>query len=65
MEATPKYSMEEADRLDKTNELSKLRDRFYIPHDKIYMDWNSLCLLSRDAERSLSRGIDEWKNPWY
>jgi kynureninase len=61
MGAGPKYSMEEAGRLDRTNELSRFRSRFYIPDDTIYMDGNSLGLLSRDAERSLHRVIDEWK----
>ena len=46
--------------LDRKDPL-QFRDRFYIPQDTIYMDGNSLGLLSKDAEKSLLRVVDEWK----
>src|SRR6056297_4026401 len=48
--------------LDKNDRLKNLRHRFYIPENKIYFDGNSLGLLSKDAEQSLNRVLDEWKN---
>lgn len=49
-----------AHRLDKEDPL-QFRDRFYIPDKTIYVDGNSLGLLSKDAEKSLSRVVTEWK----
>jgi kynureninase len=51
----------EALKLDSSNELSRYRERFYIPPGTVYMDGNSLGLLSADAEKSLFRVLDEWK----
>jgi kynureninase len=48
--------------LDTADPLSRFRDRFYIPPGKIYVDGNSLGLLSRDAEESLQRVAEEWKH---
>lgn len=47
--------------LDQSDELNFLRKRFYIPCNTIYMDGNSLGLLSEDAEKSLLRVVNEWK----
>ncbi len=47
--------------LDLKDELSGFRNRFYIPQNTIYMDGNSLGLLSVDSEESLLRVLDEWK----
>ncbi|MGM0406930.1 MAG: kynureninase, partial [Bacteroidota bacterium] len=47
--------------LDTNDQLSKFRNRFYIPDDTIYFDGNSLGLLSKDAEESLNRVLNEWK----
>ncbi len=65
-----------AHRRDADDPLAPFRERFYIPADTIYLDGNSLGLLSRDAEASLLRVLDEWKRqginawmqaepPWY
>lgn len=51
-----------ARKLDEEDELSEFRERFYIPEGKIYMDGNSLGLLSKDSEKSVERVLDEWKN---
>lgn len=47
--------------LDRADPLSRFRDRFYIPEGTLYVDGNSLGLLSLDAERSLLRVVHEWK----
>ncbi len=47
--------------LDRADPLAGFRKRFYIPENTIYVDGNSLGLLSVDAEDSLMRVLDEWK----
>lgn len=65
-----------AQKMDKKDPLSTFRDRFYIPGGTIYMDGNSLGLLSKDAEYSVTRILNEWrdlaikgwlqgKTPWF
>jgi kynureninase len=49
-------------RLDKEDPLATFRDRFYHIPGVIYMDGNSLGLLSREAEDTLIRVLDEWKH---
>ena len=63
--------------LDAADPLAPLRERFYLPAGgPVYLDGNSLGLLSRDAENSVRRVLDEWKTlaiggwldgapPWY
>lgn len=41
--------------------LAPFRARFRMPPGAIYMDGNSLGLISRDAERSLASAVDDWK----
>ncbi len=50
-----------ARRLDAADPLAGVRERFYLPAGQIYLDGNSLGLLSRDAERELARAIDQWR----
>ena len=48
--------------LDAADPLAPLRARFYLPPGApIYLDGNSLGLLSVDAEASVRRVLDEWK----
>jgi kynureninase len=55
-------SVEEARARDAADPLAHFRDRFYLPPDgRIYMDGNSLGLLSRDAEQSVLNALDQWK----
>lgn len=54
-------SLEYARRLDADDVLSSFRERFYLLPDAIYMDGNSLGLLSRDAERALLNALEDWK----
>ncbi len=59
----PKYKhmQNQALALDKADRLAGFRSRFYIPENTIYVDGNSLGLLSKEAEKSLLRVLDEWK----
>jgi len=50
-----------AHQLDKNDLLTAYRKYFYLPEQTIYMDGNSLGLLSQQAETSLLRVLDEWK----
>ena len=56
-----KTGKEGAQILDREDALSGFRQRFYLLPKKIYMDGNSLGLLSQDAEAILHRLIDQWK----
>ena len=48
-------------RLDSADPLARFRALFYIPDGTIYVDGNSLGLLSRASESSVVRVLDEWK----
>lgn len=63
-------------KLDAQDELRPYRQEFYLSADAIYMDGNSLGLLSKRAEQSLAQvveayklyGIDSWtkgENPYF
>ncbi|MDQ6833727.1 MAG: kynureninase [Chloroflexota bacterium] len=54
-------SRDEACRHDAADPLRSYRDRFYTQPGTIYLDGNSLGLLSHDAERTLLRVLTEWK----
>lgn len=54
-------SHDDARRRDADDPLAPYRERFYVPPGTIYLDGNSLGLLSRDAEATLLRVLDEWK----
>ncbi len=51
-----------AKKLDREDSLAGFRQQFYIPKDTIYMLGNSLGLLSKDAEKSLHRVLEQWKD---
>jgi kynureninase len=46
---------------DAADPLASLRDRFYVPPGVIYLDGNSLGLLSREAETATLAALDGWK----
>ncbi len=52
---------EQAQAADANDPLLGVRDRFYLPEGRIYLDGNSLGLLSRDAEAEVLRALDQWK----
>lgn len=47
--------------LERDDPLARFRDEFFLPPGQIYLDGNSLGLLSRRAEASLLRVIDQWR----
>ncbi|HEV2528210.1 MAG TPA: kynureninase [Thermomicrobiales bacterium] len=62
--------------LDAADPLAGFRDRFYVQPGTVYLDGNSLGLLSRDAEAEVLRVLGEWRDlgidgwmradpPWY
>jgi kynureninase len=50
-----------ADELDAADPLAGYRERFYLPENSIYLDGNSLGLLSRDAEAAVLAALADWK----
>jgi kynureninase len=61
---------------DAADPLALFRERFYLPPERIYLDGNSLGLLSRDAEASILQALGDWRalaidgwmngeRPWY
>lgn len=68
--------LEQARQLDADDPLRRFRDQFYLPAEGVYLDGNSLGLLSRPAEQRLLKTLDEWRTlgiagwmeadpPWY
>jgi kynureninase len=53
---------EEAKRLDRTSTLKAFRRRFLRPSGAIYLDGNSLGLLSRDARAALQKATKGWRD---
>lgn len=62
--------------LDNMDELSKFRREFYLPEHTIYLDGNSLGLLSKRSEQTVDDMVNAWKkraidgwtegdNPWF
>ncbi len=47
--------------LDRADPLARFRAEFHLPPGQIYMDGNSLGLLSHRAEASLLRALNEWR----
>jgi kynureninase len=47
--------------MDAKDPLAGFKERFYPLGDTIYMDGNSLGLMSKDAEKTLLRLIEEWR----
>jgi kynureninase len=52
---------DEARRLDRADPLRRFRGRFFVRPGTIYLDGNSLGLLSRDAGREIDRALEAWK----
>ncbi|MEH7378682.1 kynureninase [Neobacillus drentensis] len=55
------YTLEYAKQLDQEDILNRFREEFYIKPNSIYMDGNSLGLLSKRAERTLLESLNDWK----
>ncbi|MCT2535718.1 kynureninase [Aquibacillus koreensis] len=56
------YSHNYAKELDEQDELKVFRNEFYINPDKIYLDGNSLGLLSKQAEKAVYTIMEAWKS---
>ncbi|CAN5710460.1 kynureninase [soil metagenome] len=54
-------SQQFAQDLDNADELAQFRSRFFVPPGQIYLDGNSLGLMSRDAERTLLDVVEKWR----
>ncbi len=54
-------SRHHAQQLDAADPLARFRDRFHIPAGTIYLDGNSLGLLSVDAEQHVLQALEAWK----
>ena len=70
------FTLDDAKHLDQSDNLASFRQEFYFPNDCIYLDGNSLGLLSKRAEQSLLSVLDAWRqfgidgwtkgeNPWF
>ncbi|MEJ8544515.1 kynureninase [Brevibacillus borstelensis] len=55
--STEEYALE----LDNGDDLARFREEFYLPDGGIYLDGNSLGMLSVRAERSLLDALNDWK----
>ena len=52
-----------AKNLDSKDKLSKFREKFILPEDKIYLDGNSLGVLAKDIIDEINHTIkEEWGN---
>ncbi|HEV2065209.1 MAG TPA: kynureninase [Thermomicrobiales bacterium] len=59
--ALDQLSEDHARALDAADPLARFRDRFFVPEGQIYLDGNSLGLLSVDAERAVLNALGSWK----
>ena len=55
------HNLSNAQDRDRQDAFASYRDEFYIPANTIYMDGNSLGLLSKRAERTLHELLESWK----
>lgn len=62
--------------MDRNDQMSTFKSEFYLPENQIYMDGNSLGLMSKRSEKTLTqlmsswreKGIDGWtegEEPWF
>ena len=65
-----------AKEMDKQDNMRTFKEEFYLPENQLYMDGNSLGLMSKRSEATLEnllsswreKGIDGWtegKDPWF
>ena len=55
------FSVDYARKMDANDPLRAYREHFFIPNESIYLNGNSLGLLSKEAASSLLIVLDEWK----
>ena len=56
-----KHRKDYALQLDKLDDLARYRDEFYLHDEMIYLDGNSLGLMSKRAEHSVHEIMEAWK----
>ena len=61
MTSTTRYNEAAARTLDEKDPLAAFRDRFYRQDDAVYLDGNSLGLLSVEAETAVVEALEAWK----
>jgi kynureninase len=54
-------SLEYAEQLDQKDPLKEYRQEFYLPEKEIYLDGNSLGLMSKRAEQAMLEVADSWR----
>lgn len=54
-------SIERAQKLDRSDDLARFKEEFYLKEGEVYLDGNSLGLLSHRAERTLLDVLSDWK----
>lgn len=70
------YARNHAESMDAQDELAMFRQEFYLHADVVYMDGNSLGLMSKRAEATTLKMLESWKkyaidgwttgeHPWY
>ena len=70
------FGIDYAKKLDTEDVISRFKEEFYLTKNILYMDGNSLGLLSKRAEQTLLNLLDSWKtlaidgwtegdNPWF
>lgn len=55
------HTLQHAQERDRQDALASYKHEFYLPANTIYMDGNSLGLLSKRAERTLHELLESWK----
>ncbi|MGM0378318.1 MAG: kynureninase [Bacillota bacterium] len=71
-----KKTKEFAKEMDKSDRVIRNKNKFYTSEDEIYMDGNSLGLMSEESEKTIKRVLNEWrelkisgwtdaKKPWF
>ena len=62
MPSSPLLTDDYALRLDAADPLASFRERFYVPPGTVYLDGNSLGLLSHDAEAAVLAAMEAWRS---
>ncbi len=62
LEVIMKYTIDYARDLDQKDPLSHFKNEFYTKEDTIYLDGNSLGLLSKRAEKNVLTLLNTWKD---
>ena len=58
MDTTVQFAKE----MDKQDVLGVYKTEFYLPENQLYMDGNSLGLMSKRSEKSLEKLVSSWRD---